>query len=144
MGNARSGPQKAGSPVTVYHNIWSTEHTHCVIWYGFSEFIEPVNNIGYIVKGLHCTIWYDSMNSVNVHGLALHRCRGLKWPAADTYQFIAQWVCIHPCRWQCILAMTPHASLPMTAHASLPMTGHRCQWGYMLRCRWLGSTHCTV
>ena len=27
--------------------IWATERSHCVTLYGFSEFIEPVNNIGY-------------------------------------------------------------------------------------------------
>ena len=35
-----------GRHVTVYHMIWATECTHCVIWYGFSKFIESVNNIG--------------------------------------------------------------------------------------------------
>ena len=77
-----------GRHVTVYHMIWATERTHCVIWYGFSEFIEPLNNIGYIVKWL--TLPYDMIQWIQWMSmdicLALHHCQGLEWPTTDTYQ----------------------------------------------------------
>ena len=74
-----------GRHVTVYHMIWATKRTHCVIWYGFSEFIEPLNNI---VKWL--TLPYDMIQWIQWMSmdicLALHHCQGLEWPSTDAYQ----------------------------------------------------------
>ena len=98
---------QAGRHVTVYHMIWATKHTHCVIWYGFSKFIEPLNNIGY--KRVYTTIWYDSMNSVNVHG---------HWPRTTSLPMIIHcwWLFMHCCQWLFI---------------------HRCWWLFVHCCQWL-------
>ena len=37
--------QQTGRDVTVYHMIWYNECKQCIISYGFTERIEPVNNL---------------------------------------------------------------------------------------------------
>ena len=38
--------ESAHSDVTLYLILWYKEHKQCIIWYGFREFLEPVNDIG--------------------------------------------------------------------------------------------------
>ena len=71
----------AGRHVTVYHMIWATEWSHCVTWYGFSEFIGPVNNIGYTMVLVIICRW-----------LLVHWCW---WLLVNRYQ----WLSGHCCRW---------------------------------------------
>ena len=39
------GEEMSHCDVTVYHMIWYNEYKQCIISYGFTERIEPVNNL---------------------------------------------------------------------------------------------------
>ena len=81
----------------------------------------------------YTTIWYDSMNSVNVHG-HLPSITLLPRPRMTHYQYLprgwllpmkmcASWLGVHPMA-RCILAMTGHTSLPNEYASVIAVRGH--------------------
>ena len=152
----RSVAIRTGRHVTVYHMIWATKHTHCVIWYGFRKFIEPLNNIGYIINRL--TLPYDMIQwiqwmSMDI-SLELHHCQWLfaagdySCITADDYLSIAADVYLSITANDYLLLVTIHALLPMIIHCwwlfihcCWCLFVHRCQWLLMDHFWWL-FVHC--
>ena len=94
---SQAEPAHPGRHVTVYHMIWATERSHCVTWYGFSKFIEPVNNIGYtMVPVIICpslpVIIGPLLPRIICWWLLVHWCW---WLLVNRYR----WLSGHCCQW---------------------------------------------
>ena len=141
----RGEPVKVShSDVTVYHMIWATEWSHCVTLYGFSEFIEPVNNIGYtMVPVIICPLLPLIIGPL----LLMIICQ---WLLINRYRWLlghwCRWLFGHCCRWFGWTFWSKQGQKHVlwignegdTTVQNLPMI--ICRWLFGHCCQWFGWT----